>query len=741
MKHLIVSREYPPGAYPPGGIGAYVANIARLLAERGETVHVIGERWTGAPKRQEVLYGGKLIVHRIGEDDIPESATAGDGARMAQEHAGLRLSEFPAQWFAWHAALLAEQLIDREGIDVVEGQDWEAPLYHLLLRRSIGIGSPNQPPCIVHLHSSSSVIRRYNGALGVPEHYSSLKRMEEFTIKAADALLCPSHYFARQCEHQFNLEPGRINVIHLPVGNIPQMERAPEIWDRGGICFVGRLEPRKGIIEWVEAATRVAHEDPDVSFDFVGADIWGLQQNFLRRMPRQLRPRFRFHGSANRDEVQKFLAGARSAVVPSRWENFPNVCIEAMSSGLPVIATRLGGMVELIEDGRSGWLTPDTGISGMTDGLAQALRRCLATSPAQRAAMGTSAAQSVRRKCDNAEIVARHMEVRSEVARLGAHRSRAAGRIPPVHGIHGKVSATATQVHGACIVVRTHKLIDAEPVLRSIGEQAAQSTAVVIVCASAASENSPDDMHRLRCQGVELLFPAGSGAELWNAGFDASMLRGIPGYWLFLDALDRLLPHYLAEIERTFAHRPDVGIVSPWTSRGVGAWRLLDAPLSPELAHQLVKNHVTPASAFRAMAVTAPVFRPGFAREHDVWDLANRIMAAGWSVATMPKVLAQRHERKPSLGWPEMTALRAIRAELLNPLRDVVTQTALELVDDFVPLPDERRDTLLSGRALRYLARTMRHPKRAPQMIVRRLRKHLAMNGLGSGLRDGGATS
>ena len=86
-------------------------------------------------------------------------------------------------------------------------------------------------------------------------------------------------------------------------------------------------------------------------------------------------------------------------------------------------------------------------------------------------------------------------------------------------------------------------------------------------------------------------------------------------------------------------------------------------------------------------------------------------------------------------------ALRAIRAELLSPLRDVVSATALELVDDFVPLPQEKHDSLLSGRALRYLARTMRQPKRAPQIIVRRLRKHLAMNGLGTGVRDRGVTS
>ncbi|MGH7477896.1 MAG: hypothetical protein ACRELD_16660, partial [Longimicrobiales bacterium] len=69
MKQLIISREYPPAAYPPGGIGTYIHNIARLLAEAGETVHVIGERWKGAPLERDESYGGRLIVHRVARED------------------------------------------------------------------------------------------------------------------------------------------------------------------------------------------------------------------------------------------------------------------------------------------------------------------------------------------------------------------------------------------------------------------------------------------------------------------------------------------------------------------------------------------------------------------------------------------------------------------------------------------------------------------------------------------------
>jgi glycogen(starch) synthase len=427
VRHLIISREYPPASYAPGGIGTYVANIARLMVERNETVHVIAERWRGASARRQTFHDGRLIVHRIGENELPTQigvAERHSEDRLSKELASVKSSSFPQQWFSWHAAYLAEQLIEMEEIDVVEGQDWEAPLYHLLLRRSLGMGPRRMPPCIVHLHSASTFIRHFNG--GASSTYPLEERMEKACIRAADALICPSHYYADQCSEKFNISRESIKVIRYPVGFTPLVQRSPTVWVKGSVCFVGRLEPRKGIIEWIEAAARVARENPKIHFDFVGADNWRPQYVLKDSLASALRPRFRFHGQKSRHEVLPHLANAMTAVVPSRWENFPNVCIEAMSSGLPIIATRLGGMVELIEDGRTGWLAPEGGVSDMADGLTLALRRCLATEPQQRAAMGLAASQSIRRICDNEASVTAHIEFRAEVARRGATRPSSA---------------------------------------------------------------------------------------------------------------------------------------------------------------------------------------------------------------------------------------------------------------------------------------------------------------------------
>src|SRR5437016_14504407 len=136
MKHLIICSEYPPTG--SGGIGTYVDNISRLLAGHGETVHVISQIWQGAEKQIEKKVSGRLIVHRLPFEDW----TSFIGRKLhpdvkSRRGKGLHQSSYPPQCFSWQAGLLAEQLIEQEGIDIIEAQEFEAPLYYLQLRRAL----------------------------------------------------------------------------------------------------------------------------------------------------------------------------------------------------------------------------------------------------------------------------------------------------------------------------------------------------------------------------------------------------------------------------------------------------------------------------------------------------------------------------------------------------------------------------------------------------------------------------
>jgi glycogen synthase len=723
MKHLIISREYPPASYAAGGIGTYVKNIARLMAERGETVHIIGQRWKGAPKVCETTCAGRLIVHRIADFEVPE---ADDQGWRVRELAGLKNSSFPNQWFAWHAAILAERLIEVEGIDVVEAQDWEAPAYFLLLRRALDVAAKRHPPCIVHLHSPSAIARHFNGPTTTIPSFPVVKRMEDYCIHAADALLCPSNYLARQCEQYYLLESGRIEVIRLPVGFMPFVERDRDTWTRGSICYVGRLEPRKGIIEWLEAAALVALEDRTVVFDFVGADIWGLRRYLVRRLPFALRPRFRFHGPKPHAELLSFLARARAGVVPSRWENFPNVCIEAMSTGLPVIATRNGGMAELIEDGRSGWLAEPTGVAGMVDALVEALRRCLATSVERREVMGRQAADSVRQICDNERTVREQLSFRTEVMRRGAVRSTTYGPIRRAVATLPDPPKTSSVGEGMAVVVGTRRLGAAAPVLESLRRQIRPARALVVVSGEPPAPGDAELLDRIENSGGRLLVRAARQvADAWNAGF--ASLAGTGNFigCLFLDEYDRLTPACLERLERVLSGRPEIGIVSFWTG-GTGPPGALTVAACPELPYQLMANDVVSASAFRTVALGPdPPFCAGMPRGYDTLGLANKTMAKEWLAVTWPEMLAER--AGPKVGttpYPESTTLRALRAEVLQPFADTLTVEAITLLDLHVPLPLASRDVYL------YLAERLTvallHPTRAARALFQRGRTAVA---------------
>jgi glycosyltransferase involved in cell wall biosynthesis len=407
-----------------------------LLAERGETVHVIGQLWEQGKSRDEQHFGGKLVIHRVPYEDgaslLPQRPHP---ALMLRTEKRLFQSAFPPQCFSWQAAQLAERLVEEEGIDLIEAQEYEAPLYYFQVRRALGLGPERRPPCLVHFHSPTELIAKYNHwDAGLPRTRIAT-RLEAYTIEAADALLCPSRYLACQAEAHYGLAPGTIDVIPYPIGDSRMVTRADDIWQRGTICYLGRLEPRKGVLEWIDAATSVAREYRNARFEFIGADILdrgsSVRARLERRIPSDLKSRFRFYGERPRRSLPQYLATARVAVVPSRWDNFPYTCIEAMASGLPVIATREGGMAEMVEDGRTGWLAE----SPSPEKLADTLRRALATPAEQLAEMGRRATAAIQHICHHGNVAEAHITLRQQLVRRGSRggaemRADLFGRFP-----------------------------------------------------------------------------------------------------------------------------------------------------------------------------------------------------------------------------------------------------------------------------------------------------------------------
>jgi len=121
------------------------------------------------------------------------------------------------------------------------------------------------------------------------------------------------------------------------------------------VLYVGRIDYRKGLFDLIRCAKYVCEEKPNISFVLVGnGPLIGL---ILRKASRMgIGRNIVFAGYVNRDLLVRLYQNASVSVLPSHYEGLPTVMLEAMSCGIPVVATRIGGHVDAISDGSNGFL-------------------------------------------------------------------------------------------------------------------------------------------------------------------------------------------------------------------------------------------------------------------------------------------------------------------------------------------------------------------------------------------------
>jgi D-inositol-3-phosphate glycosyltransferase len=130
--------------------------------------------------------------------------------------------------------------------------------------------------------------------------------------------------------------------------------------DEHVILFVGRIEPLKGVDILINAAA-IIESDVDCTVLIVGGDTSSRAQvEKLRSLAREkgIEKRVTFVGAVDHEKLPLYYNAADVCVVPSHYESFGLVAVEAMASGLPVVASRVGGMTDTVKHGETGYLIP-----------------------------------------------------------------------------------------------------------------------------------------------------------------------------------------------------------------------------------------------------------------------------------------------------------------------------------------------------------------------------------------------
>ena len=209
-------------------------------------------------------------------------------------------------------------------------------------------------------------------------------------VAQADLVVCISDFTRSQLMYLTEPEHwAKMHVVHCGADLDRYPLERPRAGPRFVVLCVARLAAQKGLEVLLSAVKALAHDGVDVQLVLVGEGP--LRERLRRRAERLgIADRVALAGAVGQDEMARYYAGADVFCLPSFAEGVPVVLMEAMASGRAVVATRIAGVPELVEDGVSGFLvTP-----GNADELAAALER-LASSPEERESMGRAGRRKV----------------------------------------------------------------------------------------------------------------------------------------------------------------------------------------------------------------------------------------------------------------------------------------------------------------------------------------------------------
>jgi glycogen(starch) synthase len=389
MRVLLFSWEYPPVI--EGGLGRHVRKLSEHLVAQGVEVHVL-TRGGGHLPLEEERHG--VHVHRVTEPPFPRDPTA--FVRWVQE-----MNEDMGE--------LGLAMCERFSFDVVHSHDWLVAGAAELVSAQLG------RPWLVTVHATE--YGRHQG--WVQNHpQSHIHAAERAMVRRADRVIACSRYMRSHVSTVFGIPPRRVTVI--PNGIDPR-DLEPVVPDLPGlrakyarpgeqlVLLVGRLVYEKGFHLALDALAPVIRSHGNVRFVVAGT---GTAEAELKRQARRLK--LTRHGSflgwVGDDMLHSLYRVADLCIVPSIYEPFGLVALEAMASGCLCIVADTGGLREVVPgDGTVGRRFPSRDSAALGAILQQVL-----TDPQTRNQMITEAREHV--LCfDWVEVAARTAELYREL--------------------------------------------------------------------------------------------------------------------------------------------------------------------------------------------------------------------------------------------------------------------------------------------------------------------------------------
>ena len=353
MKILFFCWEYPPQG---SGIGRYVAEMSSALRANGHYTVVVTSRSLKTAEQENIESG---IIYRI------------------FDRTELRSNK------------LAQQVLEiarRHKVDWIEGADHWGECEPLLRLR-------NRPPMVIKMHYNDVLLKcRYAQAwylwqrlmidLACLRQWRSI-RAERYSLGQADILLaCCQRSFSEAQDQGIQL-PRQTAVIPNPIR--PLTTWINEEAHQPTLLLVGRIDIGKGLPYIRPLLENLMPVFPELTLEIAGCDSYarglGSIRNWFLNELGPLRGHVRLLGGLNREALDNAYRRAWVVIVPSRWDTFPQVVLESMVRGKPIVASQHGGMPEMLDK------IPNTIADPATTAFADTVQH-LINSPSERKTCG-----------------------------------------------------------------------------------------------------------------------------------------------------------------------------------------------------------------------------------------------------------------------------------------------------------------------------------------------------------------
>jgi D-inositol-3-phosphate glycosyltransferase len=333
----------PLGGRDTGGLNVYVRELARELAGRGHAVDVFTRRSDATwPETDAIAPAARVVYVGAGPSELLEkdalAAHVDDfvaGVQAFAEREGLRYGVLHSHY--WLSGVVAERL----------KASWDAP--HIAMFHTLG-----------EVKNRSRISEREPDGR-IDAERTIAQNADRIVVASRDEQQLLTQLYGARADH-IAVVPCGVNLdLFHPIEKQDARRQLGLSDDDRILLFVGRIEPLKGVDILLGAAAQLEAES-DCFVLVIGGDNTARQGELahLRHLASELgiAEQVNFMGAVDHERLPLFYSAADVCVVPSFYESFGLVALEAMACGTPVVASRVGGLAGTVRDAETGYLIP-----------------------------------------------------------------------------------------------------------------------------------------------------------------------------------------------------------------------------------------------------------------------------------------------------------------------------------------------------------------------------------------------